>query len=39
MALQKNSYFFFFYTIIYGLSDFINFLFTPTKTNKQNIYI
>ena len=31
--------FFFFYTIIFDLLDFIDFLFTPTKTNKQNIII
>ena len=31
--------FFFLYTIIYDLLDFIDFLFTPTKTNKQNIII
>ena len=36
-ALRKNSHFIFFFTIIYDLSDFSDSLFTPTKTNKQNI--
>ena len=36
---EKQPLFFFFFTIIYDLSDFINSLFTPTKTNKQDILI
>ena len=36
---QPLFLFFFFYIIIYDLLDFIDFLFTPTKSNKQNIII
>ena len=35
----KTAIIFFFFTIIYDLSDFIDSLFTPTKTNKQDIII